>query len=168
MREVCYWQRSKNGPRSLAAVLDDGSFVVVDLDAHGWQAKAAEIDENKTIGKLTQSPKTKLWSGEFKCPYGTGFVREYGTPRCAATALLEIYNQIVADEEAIRNDPVAHLERELRRCDWYSHYSDDHRFFAAGESHMKLIRELLQKVPQKIAKVLWKENAPSEFPFPCP
>lgn len=70
-------------------------------------------------------------------------------------------------EAAIAADPVKGLERALKRHDWTYAYSDDHRYFAAGERSWANIRALMAQVPVETARELFNKARPTDE-YTCP
>ena len=63
----------------------------------------------------------------------------------------------IDEESAIKADPVKDLERCLQRHDWTYQYSDDHRYWVAGEASARRIQELMEIVPEKVGRALFKK-----------
>lgn len=160
MPNAYYWFNNKRGPKKGALVCADGSLVHLDYTNHADTFKVR--DTKNVVGLVNLIPRDGTWSGEARSKVrgGTVWVSNLDTAEDAAGALLSILEEEADDESRILADPVAHLERELARCDWYSHMSDDHGVWAAGERHMKLILDLTAKVPVETARGLWAKHAP--------
>jgi hypothetical protein len=162
-----YWFNKKHGPRKGALVCKDGSVVHLDYRNHADTFKVR--DTKDVVGLVNLVPAEGTWSGSARSRVNRGttlYVRDLESAEYAAAALLDALG---AEEEAERKvvlDPAAHLERELARCDWYSHFSDDHGVWAAGERHMAEIRALTEKVPVETARALWAKYAPADATCP--
>lgn len=72
----------------------------------------------------------------------------------------------VAERLNVLSDPHLLLEEELNGKDWYSHYSDDHRYWAAGEASDRRIKELIPKCDPDKVRELWAKYAPEGFNAP--
>jgi len=159
MANAYYWFNNKNGPEEGALIREDGSVVLVNFRDHGDTFK---VRDTASVGLALRNKKSGLWSAEMRHPVhgGTLWTLDHESPEAAAADLLAKARKEVEAEEAVRANPVAHLERELKRHDWYSAFSDDHGVWAAGERHLSEIRALMEKVPAEVAEELFAKYAP--------
>lgn len=149
LRNVWHWFNSKGGPKEAALVLTDGSLVPYRYD--DWAGRqVVTTNLANAIAFCVLVPATGEWSAEGNHPVHGGTLCAKGaTAEEAAAAWVTKRDEVVAEEARITADPVAHLERELARVDWYSHMSDDFRVWSAGEAHWKLIESLRAKVGEE-------------------
>ena len=158
-----HWFNSKTGPEMGALVREDGSVVHVDFRNHADTMKVRETADQ--IGLALRNNKTGSWSAQMRHPFHGGVLWTVGTFETAEGAAADLLGKAraaVEAEAAVVADPVAHLERELERHDWYSVYSDDHSVWAAGERHITLIMDLMKQVPEETAKALFAKYAPAD------
>ena len=163
MKNAYYWfGRSKNGPSEGALVREDGSLVRLNYRDYSDVYKVRD-HHAKAVALLTLIPKSGKWKGEATHPFHGGTVwtsGEYTTPEEAGAAILLELKNLREDEEALRNDPLRHLERELLRHDWWHHQSDSWGVCKAGEAHRKEIEEISAKCNPALAKALWDRYCP--------
>lgn len=161
-----------HGPKQAAIVMMNGTLIDVDYTNHEHTALIRDIDVHDIAGLITLVPADGLWHGEYVDEVADAGWRRYcyldgrKTKDGAAKRLLREKTKTEQAEQAILDDPVAHLERELKRCDWYSHYSDDYSVWAGGEAHMRKIRELTEQVDTEVARKLWAKHAPKDVTCP--
>ncbi len=87
---------------------------------------------------------------------GTSHVTNKDLNTAVEQARVQVQAEI-DEEAAIKADPVKDLERCLQRHDWTYQYSDDHRYWVAGEASARRIQELMEIVPEKVGRALFKK-----------
>ena len=161
-----YWLRTETGPKQGAIIYPD-RVVQIDFTQGDAATKISQADAESAVATALGPTKVnKGWTAEYIGP-------QNNTRWASASTLTELAELVraqkakeFAEEEAIKADPVRHLERELGWADWYYEYSDDHRVWLGGEAHFRLIRQLIKKIPVEKAKELWAKYAPNDTPFP--
>lgn len=185
MGSLYYWfnsrseQRSRNrrhpnrpivGPRYAVVVNLDGSIIELDFDLHSDMQKVSQIDASKQAGVLIAHEDQKSWEGEyFNVPANRQeqMVGKDGESKKNAIARLLLTKQQAEEKErAVLADPAVHLERVLKHRDWYSHMSDDHGVWSAGQAGDRLMKELIQKCELDKVRELWKKYAPKDMNCP--
>lgn len=167
MASMYYWFNNK-GPSKGAYILDDG-VVELDFSNFGDRDKVRDTPGDKIIGTALQNAKTKEWVGEFHGPQGfTIYLSKEPQPTLAlfATYLRKHRAEAFQMEERLQADPVALLDRELQRHDWYYHYSDDNAAWASGNAHWSKIKKLMDDVPVEMVRALFAQHAPKDFTCP--
>lgn len=66
----------------------------------------------------------------------------------------------------LEKNPFDNLEEQLKKHDWFYHYSDDHRVWSNGEKHWKIIRKLIEQIPTEKVLQLWEKYAPKDWGCP--
>lgn len=162
-----------NGPIKQAYIFPDRDPIVLDITNSADMYRISTLDTKGMIGFVTQS-SDGTWNGQYFHPgedrYGM-VIYLHGDK--GGKSLEEIqakvrdgYNTTKAEEERIAADPALQLERELENNDWYSHMSDDHAHWSAGERSSRKIKALVAKVPADTVRTLWAKYAPEGFTCP--
>ncbi len=169
------------GAKLIAAVLADGSFVVVNVEDGDYYSQASAVPLKKCIGEMhkrepfigREDVDDGKWFGEFYPPNGGyGKVEDecgrqaFDTPDKCAAEVLRCRTELHQEELRILANPVRNLERELSYHDWYCAFSDAPGVCGAGEAHMRRIRKLMEEVDDKTVRELWSKYAPAEFTCP--
>jgi len=93
----------------------------------------------------------------------------YSTGATAADAAAAVLSLLAdADAESARRaaEPAYRARRLLEGMDWYSHMSDDHRCWAAGEREMRELRAALDELSPRDARAIWLTYAPADTTCP--
>ena len=64
---------------------------------------------------------------------------------------------------------VEHYAKEIARRDWYSEYSDDHRYWVSGQRHTKVLQDLYSKLSQpekRAAYEVFLKEMPADWSKP--
>lgn len=119
------------------------------------------------LGIACKAPATG-WTGMVLLPDGgTQYIADQGTDHeRAIEAVRKTALDLKSEQERYRTDPAYALEKELSRRDWYSQFSDDYRYYAAGERHDQVIKALIPKVDPEVVKALWRKYAPKDVGSP--
>jgi hypothetical protein len=119
------------------------------------------------VGRGFQAPATGEWSAEFDVngkTYSSNTVCT-NVSEVVSTVLAEI--KTAQDDEALlKANPEIELERRLQSHDWTFAFSDDHSYWMAGNSNLKRIHELRQKVSSEKFQELWEKYVPAEYSIP--
>lgn len=169
------------GPKLIAAILDDGTAVVVDVEDGEWHDKSSAVPSASIIGEAYRreslpgktDPDDGKWFATFVMPQGgTHVVKDdfgrmaFPNAADAALACLARRKELMLAELAVLADPVAHLTRELSCHDWYCHMSDAPGVCGAGEAHMRRIVDIAKDVDPATVRELWLQHAPHGFTCP--
>jgi hypothetical protein len=160
-------------PDALAAILKDGSVVVIEMADEAWHEKGSAIPSADIIGTAFRNRQERTWSGTFTGLHGNAMkVKEElgrtffsSAEDCGRHALARYLEAFNAELEVLA-DPARHLERELKSHDWHCAMSDAPGVCGAGERHMQEIRKLMGDVDPATARELWTKYAPDGFAFP--
>lgn len=118
------------------------------------------LDRSDLVGLVSKAPATG-WGGRLALPGGgNGYVPAQESKEAAVAALRAKRAEVLADAEREATDPIYALEKLLKHYDWYSHYSDDHRVWSAGERDSRRLQELLKIVPEDVGKALVEKYHP--------
>jgi len=150
-----------------ALVLSDGSTVELDYTDRADEGKIGGPDAAKVVGLAWRDRQGKGWSAEVR---GDRIARHRGvgaTLAEAVAAATDAYYTAEAAEADLREDSVAHLDRELARHDWWAHMSDSYGTALAGERHMQEILGIAARCPADTVRALWAKYAPTDGPA-CP
>jgi hypothetical protein len=151
-----------------AAVLSNGTAVEIDYTD---SVKARQLVGGLPVDQLIGVGWRDRFTGEWKVTV-RGTVVEKHTGAGATTLSEAVANALVAASDAeaaensLRADPVAHLERELARHDWWAMMSDSYAVTLAGQRHMDEIRGIVAQCPVDVVRNLWAKYAPAEFDCP--
>lgn len=158
---------SLRGPVLGAILLKDGSLVKFDYRVYSDRAVAAATYEQYAGHVISHGDDR--WYGDAPNPFWPDCsVRTsqdviYATAEEAAGALLQVVADARAAEEAVRNDPVVWLARELGHHDWFAAYSDAPGVCGAADRHWAdVILPLKAKVSSEVWASLFEKHAPVE------
>jgi hypothetical protein len=157
-----------HGPIKQAYVRETGNTDVIDITNQADQYQISTLSLADVIGVATQGSNGE-WSAEHGHPYHFGSVYlngPYVDLAAVEAAIRQSYAEHVAEEERIKASPVLQLERILQNRDWTSHFSDDYRYWAAGEANDRALKAILPQVPADDVKRLWAQYAPGDIPCP--
>jgi hypothetical protein len=149
-----------------ALVLADGTILELDYTDRADERKLSGIDAGQVVGVGWRDRRGAGWSVEVR---GALLTRHRGggaTLAEAVAAALEAHYTAEAAEIALREDPVAHLGRELARHDWWHMMSDAFGTSIAGERHMGEILGIAARCPADEVRALWAKHAPADFKCP--
>lgn len=150
-----------------AIVLDDGSAVELDYTDRADERKLAGLDVARVVGIGWRDRLTGEWGVAVRGDAFEKHAAKGATLADAIRAALDTCYAAEAAEVALRDDPAAHLERELARHDWWSAMSDSYGVTLAGERHMREILDIAARVPSETVRALWAKHAPANGPD-CP
>jgi hypothetical protein len=161
------------GPDALAAILNTGAVVVIEMTDPEWYTKGNAIPFGDIIGTAFRSRDKRTWSGHYTGPHGNNQTVKDSVGRTEMPSAEDVGRAALAcvlaannAELAVLADPVAHLDRELKSHDWYCHMSDAPGVCGAGERHMRQIMEIVKDVPADKVRELWAQHAPHAFACP--
>ncbi len=161
------------GPDALAAILNTGAVVVIEMTDGDWHAKGSAIPFADIIGTAFRSRDKRTWSGHYTGPHGNNCTVKDSVGRTEMPSAEDVGRAALAcvlaannAELAVLADPVAHLDRELKSHDWYCHMSDAPGVCGAGERHMRQIMEIVKDVDPVKVRELWAMHAPQAFTCP--
>ena len=182
LADARYWFRSAAGlPRknALPGALSpyggivvagpEGSFEMVELDyTNRVDEKKLNRPLEKVVGIGHRDYRGNGWTCELRSELGNfrRFVGRGATFAEAVNAAAAVRRQEEDAEIALQANPVALLDRELSRHDWWHTMSDSYGVALAGERHMSKVRTLMGKVEPSVARELWAKYAPDNFPCP--
>ncbi len=155
-----------NGPTRAALVRPDGTLTPLDL-TDSWGTRAILNTEHGAIAEVTQIPATGEWGGTAMNPANRNLLYSTGsTAQEAAYAVLVLLYTSEADAARMAREPAYRAQRLLERMDWYSHMSDDHSVWAAGERDSRDLRAALDELPVTEAREVWATYAPTDTTCP--
>ena len=93
--------------------------------------------------------------------YSTGLTAED-----AAAGILVLLAESGVETAREAAEPAYRARRLLERMDWYSHMSDDHSAWAAGERDMRALRAALDELSPRDARAIWASYAPADTTCP--
>jgi hypothetical protein len=164
-RTIWYWHSQKGGPKDAILVYQDGSYREVDLR----QSLSEEV--RASFGSMVGIGLKGLLDGKWSVEFQVGHKKYSSIELCnnvsevVSTVLAEV--KTAQDDEALlKANPEIELERRLQSHDWTYAYSDDHRYWSAGDSNWKRICVLELKVSPEKFQELWKKYAPAEDSIP--
>ena len=159
-RSLWYWKNSRFGPKDCVLVHSDGSYWEVDLRLSLSDEDRASLVQ--AVGCGFKKPADGKWSVEFDV---SG--KKYSSTT-VCTSISEVVSTVLAeikemqdDEALLKLNPEIELERRLQSHDWTYAYSDDYRYWSAGESNWKRICILELQVSIEKFQELWKKYAPA-------
>lgn len=145
-----------------------GHAVTSQVDLRSYETVLPSLQKMQRkdfIGLVSLPPALKSWS--ITVDTGHGHIYGYSdTMEEAAAKAIQMKQEWDDEQRRLTSDPAYALEKLLKNRDWYAHYSDDFHAWSAGQCEDLLLRELLAKVPEDVAKMLWTQYAPSEVMFP--
>lgn len=150
-----------------ALVLVDGSTVELDYADRADERKLVGLNVAQVVGigwldRITGECVVTVKGDTLPKHSGKG-----ATLADALRAALDTCYAAEAAEVALRDDPAAHLERELAHHDWWHMMSDSYGTTLAGERHMREILNIAARVPSETVRALWAKHAPADGPV-CP
>ncbi|OHD15479.1 MAG: hypothetical protein A2Y38_17505 [Spirochaetes bacterium GWB1_59_5] len=176
LRSLRYWmneaarysRRPYCGPTEGAVLLAGGEVVAVP-NFRDWQGShqiLSGLPFEQVVATFIKAPKGG-WAGEAQVIGLDGAYNVYSPGHAVLDdAIAEVTEQRAAalcEAAEVLANPAAELAERLGRCDWYSHMSDDHSVWAAGERQMKRIRELVEQLGAEIARPVWEAHAPKDI-----
>lgn len=150
-----------------ALVLDDGSAVELNYTDRSDERQLVGLDPAKVVGIGWRDRMTGGWVVTVRGDTHPKHSGKGATLADAIRAALDTCYAAEAAEVALRDDPAAHLERELASHDWWSAMSDSYGVTLAGERHMREILDIAARVPSETVRALWAKHAPADGPA-CP
>jgi hypothetical protein len=159
------------GPKQGAVLLKSGQ--VIELDFTDWQArnKLNAVGLDDVVATFTKAPRGG-WSGQASVRSLRGgthnvYSQDGGNDFDAVkNDILEKVAEYEADFTRLEKDPEAKLEALLKSHDWYHAYSDDYRYYAAGERSWKLIQEQAKLVDTEKVRELFEKHSPEDIGCP--
>lgn len=142
------------------AVFQNGK--VVSLAGRSWSELASMILSSDAV--FSKSPKGG-WCSEFVLK-STGNIGRVGYNNQYTKISKKLIDQTLAAiaEDAAeverRKDPAYLLEVKLKGHDWTYAYSDDYRYWSAGNANWSEIQRLLKLVPKRVGNRLLKKYTP--------
>ncbi len=149
-----------------AVVLADGTTVELDYTLRSDEKKLSALAVDQVVGLGWRDRRTGGWSVTVRGDLNSKHEAKGATLADALRAALDARTTAEAAEVALRNDAPAHLERELRRHDWWHMMSDSYGAVSAGERHMREITAIAARLPVETVRALWAAHAPAEFACP--
>lgn len=149
-----------------AAVLSNGTAVEIDYTDAGSRRLVDGLPANQVIGVGWRDRFTGEWKVTVR---GTALEKHTGNGASLSEAVAEALvaaSEAETAENSLRADPVAYLERELARHDWWHMMSDSYGAVRAGEEHWATINGLIAQCPVDVVRTLWAAHAPAEFACP--
>ena len=172
-RNILHWlnrpsfdARPSSGPVCAALVRPDGTLTHLDL-TDSWGTRAILDTDHGAIAEVTLIPATGEWGGTAMDPATRHFLYSTGaTASDAAAAVLALLADADAESARRAAEPAYRARRLLEHMDWYSHMSDDHSVWAAGERDMRELRAALDELSPRDARAIWVSYGPADTPYP--
>lgn len=149
-----------------AVVLADGTTVELDYTVPADERKLSGLEVAQVVGVGWRDRFTGGWRVTVRGDIHLKHEAKGSTLADALRAALDACYTTEAAEIALRDDAPAHLERELRRHDWWHIMSDSYGTTLAGQRHMADIMGIVARVPSATVRALWAAHAPAEFACP--
>jgi len=149
-----------------AVVLADGTAVELDYTDRADERKLSGLDVAQVVGIGWRDRFTGSWSITIRGNLQPKHEAKGATLADALRAALDACYGAEAAEITLRDDAYAHLERELRRHDWWHMMSDSYSTTLAGQRHMAEIMSIAARVERWTVRALWAKHAPADFACP--
>jgi hypothetical protein len=164
-RNLMYWVRNKNTPFTEGVLVkEDGTLVSFTFDHSLYGVLRTHGD---AVGAVSYNARHGAWSVEATCPHTkTGLYYTAESAEEGASWLLAALADNAEDAAALAADPALRAAHLIKRMDWYSHMSDDHGVWSAGERAMKELLSALKEMDEESARLLWSAHAPEGFASP--
>lgn len=147
----------------------DGSLETVELDyTNSTHERKLDSPLEGVVGLASRDRRGSGWACELRGEVhpASKFIGK-GVALADAVQAAQTARRKSEDAEiALRENPVAHLERELMCHDWWHMMSDSYGVTLAGQRHMEDIRSLMCKIEPSMARALWSKYAPADFTCP--
>lgn len=173
LRDLRHWMNESSrpnycGPTEAAILMSDGTKIT-GIDLSNWRQsynQLNEIDTNNVVATLTKTEKYG-WCATAGVVGIHGLQRLYlhghsGDLDNCCNAIASKVSEFNEECGRLSNDPEELLETLLSTHDWYSHMSDCHAVWAAGETAEKRIRDLMYGgvIDPDKARALYDKYAP--------